>query len=425
MAKMAGDKEQQLLTAAETQAKEIKAQREREAAEQAAREQLAQKIEAHIPAEPLIREAQAASGVQGDPKEIRDRMKAHVAQELAEGTLKPGELDRPYPFVGAAFVGTGAVTSDELKVALAKQAELTAEARSQAAAEAQAQGKPAPDPETIKGPQIGEVLRTIYKDDPARLDKLDKASKFYDALKAGVDQQQNEAAIERHVPSEETIEEARKKAELDGDAKAIRDAMRARLRQQLANRQARREDLGNSGPSLETALVSTGALTEDELKAATDKQVELTPAGAQPPPLAAVLKQLHTGDKYAKIEKAIKFQQELEAARQRAAAAEPDPFGERFTTLSPRTDAPVSPAAATPPATEAPVPPAAATPPATEAPVPPAAATPPATEAPVPPAAATPPATEAPVPPAAATPPPAGMSEAERVKRLLEQATGP
>lgn len=148
---------------AEAKAKEAEAEKQRQ--------QLAAAIEKNVPAETMIKDAATKAGVEGDPKVIRDAMKDQVAKEVAAGTLKPEDLAKPYPRVGAALVGTGALTGDELQSALAKQTEL------KTAAEAKGE----------KGPRLDAVLQDIYKDNPEKLAAIDKGSKFYDELKKIVD----------------------------------------------------------------------------------------------------------------------------------------------------------------------------------------------------------------------------------------------
>lgn len=174
MNEMMAKEEKSLRDSAEKAAME--AAKEAEAEKQ---RQLAEAIEKNVPSEEIVKDAATAVGLEGDPKAIRDNMKAHVAKEIAEGTLKPEDLSNPYPRVEAALVGAGALTGDELKAALAKQTELRTAA--------EAEGR--------EGPRLDQVLNEIYKDDPERLAKLDKAGKFYDELK-----KRAEAAVEQPAP---------------------------------------------------------------------------------------------------------------------------------------------------------------------------------------------------------------------------------
>ncbi|MDZ4834945.1 MAG: hypothetical protein SGJ27_14300 [Candidatus Melainabacteria bacterium] len=128
---------------------------------------VAEAVDKNVPAESMIKDAATTTGVEGDPKEIREAIKAQVTKEVSDGTLTPEDIAKPLPRVGAALVGTGALTSDELKSALGKQAELTA------AAEAKGE----------KGPRLDTVLQDIFKDDQERLAKIDKSSKFFEELK--------------------------------------------------------------------------------------------------------------------------------------------------------------------------------------------------------------------------------------------------
>jgi len=170
-------------TLREAAEKEVKAAKEAEEAAEAARQQaLAEAIDKNVPSEGIVKDAATSAGVEGEPAQIREAMKAHVAQEIANGSLKPEDLERPYPRVGAALVGTGALTGEELTAALAKQAELKAAA-----------------PEGTQAPRLDEVLKDIYKDNPEKLAKLEKASKFYDELKRLTDEAR---AKEATMPAE-------------------------------------------------------------------------------------------------------------------------------------------------------------------------------------------------------------------------------
>jgi hypothetical protein len=170
--------EQTLRQNAEKAIKEA-AEKAKEAEAEKTRQALISAIEKNVPAEAQVKDAATAAGIQGlEPKQIRDGMMGRVAEDVSK-ELKAGksvedalkDLDKPYPRVGAALVGTGALTSEELTSALDKQAEL------KAAAEAKGE----------KGPRLDAVLQDIYKDNPEKLAKLDKGSKFYDELKKIVD----------------------------------------------------------------------------------------------------------------------------------------------------------------------------------------------------------------------------------------------
>lgn len=185
MAKMMKEKEAALRTAAEKAQKE---QQEKEAAEALARKQeeekqrlaleqqrlqeeerqkqLAAAIEKNVPAQPIVQAALTEAGLEGDPAAIRTNMKAFVAQEVQAGTLKPEDLSRPVPRVGAAYIATGALTPAELTTALTEQARL----KQEAGPEGQA-------------PKLGEILEKQFKDQADRLAKIKKASTFYDSLK--------------------------------------------------------------------------------------------------------------------------------------------------------------------------------------------------------------------------------------------------
>ncbi len=165
MKEMMAKQEQALRQSAEAAVKEAEARAEAE--RQAA---LAAKVEKNVPAEAIVKDAAATAGVEGDPKAIRDAMKAQVEKEVKAGTLTDADLEKPYPRVGAALVGTGALTTEELDTALTEQAKKKAEA---------ADGK---------APRLDAVLQEMFKDNPEKLAKLDKSSKFYDELKRLTDE---------------------------------------------------------------------------------------------------------------------------------------------------------------------------------------------------------------------------------------------
>lgn len=178
MKEMMAKQEQTLRQAAEKSVKEAEAKAEAE--KQAA---LAAKVEANVPAEAIVKDAATTTGVEGDPKAIRDAMKAQVEKEVKAGTLSDADLAKPYPRVGAALIGTGALTSEELDTALAEQAKQK---------EASADGK---------APRLDAVLQEMFKDNPEKLAKLDKSSKFYDELKRLTD----EAAKKPEAPAAPSI----------------------------------------------------------------------------------------------------------------------------------------------------------------------------------------------------------------------------
>ena len=179
MKEMMAKQEQALRQSAEAAVKEAEA---RAAAERQAA--LAAKVEKNVPAEAIVKDAATSAGVEGDPKAIRDAMKAQVEKEVKAGTLTDADLEKPYPRVGAALVGTGALTTEELDTALAEQAKKKAEA---------ADGK---------APRLDAVLQEMFKDNPEKLAKLDKSSKFYDELKRLTDEA---AKKQQEVPAPPSV----------------------------------------------------------------------------------------------------------------------------------------------------------------------------------------------------------------------------
>ncbi|MBX3075276.1 hypothetical protein KF707_06140 [Candidatus Obscuribacterales bacterium] len=179
MKEMMAKQEQALRQSAEAAVKEAEARAEAE--RQAA---LAAKVEKNVPAEAIVKDAATSAGVEGDPKAIRDAMKAQVEKEVKAGTLTDADLEKPYPRVGAALVGTGALTTEELDTALAEQAKKKAEA---------ADGK---------APRLDAVLQEMFKDNPEKLAKLDKSSKFYDELKRLTDEA---AKKQQEVPAPPSV----------------------------------------------------------------------------------------------------------------------------------------------------------------------------------------------------------------------------
>ena len=146
------------------QAAELETQRQAELERQRA---LAAAIERNVPSDAIVGKAlvQSELGKDTDAPAVRNAMKAFVTQEIAAGTLKPENLNAPYPRVGAAFVGTGAVTAQEFQAAIDQQNKLR---------EA--------DPNK-QAPQIGAILLETFKNDPAKVAKIKKASNFYDVMK--------------------------------------------------------------------------------------------------------------------------------------------------------------------------------------------------------------------------------------------------
>lgn len=148
--------------AAEKKAEE---ERARDEAEKQLRDQTAVALEKHVPAQDKLQNAAKAIGLNisdEQMKEFRDRLKEHTFKEIARGTMKPEDLERPMPRVGGVFVAIGAVTEDQLNQTVQKQEEMRKAGQ--------------------KPPQLGDMLKEQLKGNKEALARMDLASKFYDKL---------------------------------------------------------------------------------------------------------------------------------------------------------------------------------------------------------------------------------------------------
>ena len=153
--------EQKRVAAEKTAAEE----RARAESEKQLRDQTSVALEKHVPAQDKLQSAAKENGLNvGDEqmKQFRDRLKEHTFKEIARGTMKPEDLERPMPRVGGVFVAMGAATEEQLGKALQKQEEAR-----------KAGQKPA---------QLGDLLKEELKGNKEALARLDIASKFYDKL---------------------------------------------------------------------------------------------------------------------------------------------------------------------------------------------------------------------------------------------------
>lgn len=148
--------------AAERKAEE---ERQRAESEKQLRDQTAVALEKHVPAQDKLQSAAKGIGLNVSDeqmKEFRERLKEHTFKEVARGTMKPEDLERPMPRVGGVFVAMGAVKEEQLNQALQKQEEMRKAGQ--------------------KPPQLGDMLKEQFKDNKEALMRLDIASKFYDKL---------------------------------------------------------------------------------------------------------------------------------------------------------------------------------------------------------------------------------------------------
>lgn len=169
--------------------------RQRAEAEKQLRDQTAAALEKHVPSQDKLQSAAKGIGLNVSDqqmKEFRDRLKEHTFKEVARGTMKPEDLERPMPRVGGVFVAMGAVNEDQLNKALQHQDEMKKNGQ--------------------KPPQLGDVLKEQLKGNKEALARLDMASKFYDKLFEEV------TGKPRVVPTE-TKTEAPKPAEQKVDPK--------------------------------------------------------------------------------------------------------------------------------------------------------------------------------------------------------------
>ena len=174
---------------------------------------------------------------------------------------------------------------------------------------------------------------------------LDAQKKFRDAQDADAAKAKAEAeaaAMEKHVPSVDTITAAKTASGVDvGDPQQFRDKLKAH---EQAERQAGTlsdADMAKPLPRVGGVFVASGAVTEAELKTALDAQAAAKAAkpNEAPPKIGDILADTFKGDaaKLAKIQGADKFYGALGKAVQDAetarAAAEtpagPDPYAGR------------------------------------------------------------------------------------------------
>lgn len=172
MNKLVADQEKKLLGEAQDAQKKLDEAKAREAQEAQQKEADAKALEqqqaadkaldSKVPPLDLLEKAKAASGLDVDMAKFRENLKAGMKAELTAGTLKAEDLDKP-PRVGNVLVASGAVTQDELNAALAEQQKIK-------------------DANNGKAPRLGDLLKAKLA--PDRSEYFDKASKFYDELKA-------------------------------------------------------------------------------------------------------------------------------------------------------------------------------------------------------------------------------------------------
>ncbi len=303
--KMMDAKEQQLRQDAAQKEierqKQAEIERQKQEKSKGTEQQTAAAIDKSVPSEEIIKKAQTASGIEGDPKDIREKMKAQIATEVQAGTLDPTNLPNP-PRVGTVFVATGAVTPEQLKAGLDKQAQLKA-----------ANPDKAP-------PRIGDILKDMYKD---RADAIDKSSKFYDVMRS-------ESLADQKTPSTDVIGKAQKSAPVDGAGSAddIYGRMRTQVAQDVLNNKVKPDDLKN-GPTKEEVYVGLGIIKPEELDAARAEQAKRADAAAknsQPAPSTEdVIKDMYKDrkDKFAAADEYAKaLQAEQQAADKAKAEAE-------------------------------------------------------------------------------------------------------
>lgn len=180
-----------------------RAKAEREAAERAkaptdapadATRNLDALIKGQIPPAEKIIAAAKASGIDFNSDKagkLSERIEAHTRREIAAGTLKPEDLNRPIPRVGTVYVAMGAITGDELQKAIDTQNKAKAAGQ---------QAKP-----------LGEVLKDQFKGDEERLSRIAITSAFYENLRKEVQAKPADAPA-KVAPAQDTAKLPREKA---------------------------------------------------------------------------------------------------------------------------------------------------------------------------------------------------------------------
>lgn len=202
-------KQQMIKAEEERKVKEAEEAKRKEEEARVQAEQVAKAVDSNVPRVEIIAEAQKAAGMNGDPAQLRDRIKEHVTKEVNAGTLTPEDLAKPMPRVGAIYVGSGVLTAEELQAGLAEQAKRKEEAAKTGA----------------ESPRLGDVLKDMHKENPEKVAGIDQASKLYDSMKVQAEKQRADDLAKAEADAKAKAEaDAKAKAEADAKAKAEAEA---------------------------------------------------------------------------------------------------------------------------------------------------------------------------------------------------------
>lgn len=193
-----GFRDQMLKEEAEKKAREAAAAAE---AQRQAQE-LAQNVDKNVPKVESIAAAQSAAGLTGDANELREKIKANVASEVASGALKPEDLATKSPSQEAVYLASGKVSPEDLATAKANLAKHTEQAA--------AHGGVAP---TLKSELSG-----LYSNDQGKKDGLEQADKLYNSIKEAADKARADEAAAAKAKADADAAAAKAKAEADAAA---------------------------------------------------------------------------------------------------------------------------------------------------------------------------------------------------------------
>lgn len=214
-----GFRDQILKEEAEKKAKEAAAAAEA----QRKADELAQNVDKNVPKVEAVAAAQSAAGLTGDANELREKIKANVASELASGALKPEDLATNSPSQDAVYLASGKVSPEDLTAARANLAKHTAEAA--------AQGGVAP---TLKSELSG-----LYANDQGKKDGLEQADKLYNSIKEAADKARaDEAAAVKAKAEADAAAKAKAETEAAAKAKAEAEAAAAKAKTDADKRAA-------------------------------------------------------------------------------------------------------------------------------------------------------------------------------------------
>ncbi|MBP6350418.1 MAG: hypothetical protein KA392_12820 [Candidatus Obscuribacter sp.] len=236
-----GFRDQMLKEEAEKKAKEAAAAAEA----QRKADELAQNVDKNVPKVEAVAAAQSAAGLTGDANELREKIKANVASEVASGALKPEDLATNSPSQDAVYLASGKVSPEDLAAAKANLAKHTEQAA--------AHGGVAP---TLKSELSG-----LYAGDQAKKDGLEQADKLYNSIKEAADKARADEAAAAKAKAEADAA-AKAKAETEAAAKAKADAEAAAAKAKAdADRRAAAPANPAAAAELPVAVAPVGQVT--------------------------------------------------------------------------------------------------------------------------------------------------------------------